>query len=148
MKKGIPVVNLEWSGDFPTFYCPVCGHPFWTEEDEPEVPCEHLLFSFIDEEPEISFHKKELAETFTAWARNDAAERGYAWHDSTDDVESYLMEELDMAFEERVNLVASLVDSSSAVCFTLTTCDFSCGPSSFTAVIAVDFARKSDKLPE
>lgn len=140
MAQGIPVVRLQWSGDPASFYCPVCGHPYWAMDVGKEEPCPHILFSFIAEVPEVSFHLAGLEGKVIAWIKNDAVARGYEWDDEIDDIYSYMDDELDYGIEEKVDLLASLVESSSSVCFELTSFGFSCGPQASTAVVGVDWA--------
>jgi len=42
-------VNLEWQGDPPVFYCPVCGKDIITSEGESDVWCNHIKFLYIYE---------------------------------------------------------------------------------------------------
>ena len=137
MKKGIPVIKLEWDGELPTFFCPVCGHTYWSEEPSSEEPCKHILFSFISEAPDITIHKKGIEEKFNSLIRQDAVNKSYAWNDESDDIQTYCNEELD--FDEKVNILAESVDSESAFCLEMTSNGMACGPVSFGAVIAVDY---------
>ncbi len=76
----------------------------------------------------------------TCFIKNDAVEGGYEWDDDIEDIDSYMDDELDYGIEEKVDLLASLVESSSSVCIELTSFGFSCGPQASTALVAVDWA--------
>ena len=41
------LVELEWQGDPPNLYCPVCGAPIYEMDKEPEI-CQHILFTYMD----------------------------------------------------------------------------------------------------
>ena len=60
MAQGISVVLLHRTGYPASFYCPVCGHPLWGYGCRGRRACPHVLFSFIAEVPEVSFHRAGL----------------------------------------------------------------------------------------
>lgn len=136
----VPVITLEWQGELPIFFCHVCGSALWRENEE-SMTCEHLLFSMISESPGIVFYQKDLERQFYELLSRKVKERGGALDDFTDDPHRLLGEELDLNFSEQVHCVASQIDSTSAVCFQLTSSSFVCGLQSITVAVVVDFAR-------
>jgi len=106
-------VNLEWQGDPPVFYCPVCGKDIITSEGESDVWCNHIKFLYIYETGE--FYKMDKT------------------------YESLLTENDYNSDEDIVELLMKKVDSKSAIALNFTTNGVACGPMSSTVAFGLDF---------
>lgn len=107
------VVDLEWQGDLPEFYCPVCGKAVTTENGPSDDICGHVKFLYVDEVGEFEFidsNYESLLKEFD--------------YESDDDQIEFLMKK---------------VKSESAIAFNLTTSGIACGPVSSSVTYGVDF---------
>ena len=96
-------------------YCPVCGTPIYAEGQSPS--CEHVVFTYITETGEFD-HIAGPMEAQVA-AMGERAED-----------------------DENLNPVSTLlgqIDSTSILCFSVTTSGVACGSTSSTVYVAVDF---------
>ena len=115
----MPIVNLEFSGDPPSIYCPVCATLILGPDPPPT--CEHVLFSMIHEIGEFNQVAPHL-QTHVDSVTEQAEEEG-----------------LDP--EDMVAELLQRMDSKSVLSFSVTTSGVACGPASTTVYVAVDFNR-------
>ena len=111
----IPVINLDYSGMPADIYCPVCGTPIYAEGRSPS--CGHVVFTYITEIGDfdhVSPHMEAQVATIRERAEDD--------------------EHLDP-----VSTLLGQMDSTSILCFSVTTTGVACGPTSSTVYVAVDF---------
>ena len=116
----IPVINLEYSGMPEDIYCPVCGTPIYAEGKSPS--CEHVVFTYITEIGDFD-HVAAHMEARVAAIRERAEE------------------------DENLDPVSTLLgqmESTSILCFSVTTSGVACGPTASTVYVAVDFCPPSN----
>lgn len=113
------VVDLEWYGDPPVFYCPVCGTAAVTEDGPNDEWCSHIKFLYV--EGEFSFNDK-----------------GYENLLTDEDFEESEDDDIDI-----VERLMQKVNSDSALALNLTTTGMACGPVSMTVTFGVEFNPKS-----
>lgn len=107
------VVNLEWQGAPPEFYCPVCGKAVTTENGPSDNICGHVKFLYVYEAGEFEFIDGKYESFLKEFD-----------YESDDDLIEFLMKK---------------IKSESAIAFNLTTSGMDCGPVSFTVTYGVDF---------
>src|SRR6056297_1425597 len=101
------VCELDYRGLPPEIHCPVCGSEITGTLD---IPCEHLLFSYVYEVGEFSQVPERINNEYG---------------DKIDELEHSEMEDPP---EKLVNTI----DKDSVLCLTVTTTGISCGPVSST----------------
>ena len=114
------IVDLEWYGDPPVFYCPVCGKNIVTEEGMADDWCSHVKFLYVYEAGEFTFNDKSYEDIL-----------------SDKDYEECEEEEI-----EPVEMLMKKVESTSALALNLTTTGMACGPVSMTVTFGVEFDHK------
>ena len=113
-------VDLEWYGDPPIFYCPVCGTAIITEDGPGDNWCSHFKFLYHYGEGDFMFNDEHYENLLTDEDYEECEEKDI-------DIVEKLMEK---------------VDSKSAVAMNLTTTGMACGPVSMTVAFGVDFDPK------
>ena len=111
----IPVIDLEYSGMPADVYCPVCGKPIYAEDKFPS--CEHVVFTFIPEIGEFDYAAPRMEAQIAAIMEK-----------AEDD------EDIDP-----VTILLGQLESTSILCFSITTNGVACGPTSSKVYVAVDF---------
>jgi len=108
------MLDLQWDGNSPEFYCPACGKAVYQDNKTPRR-CRHIIFSYIDSVGEVDYVAEGLERL------EDAAA------DAEDPV----------GF-----LLKKLPKSGSTCCISITTHGIACGLVSETIKIAVDLNLK------
>ena len=106
-------VDLEWQGDPPEFYCPVCGKAIVTLKGPSDERCGHVKFLYVYEAGDFEF----ITEDYSSLLEN--------YDDESDD--------------DIIEFLINKTESKSLVALNLTTHGIDCGPVSFTVCFGVDF---------
>jgi hypothetical protein len=107
------IVDLEWQGDPPEFYCPVCGTAIVTENGPNEDRCEHVNFLYVHEAGDFEFIDSKY--------------------------KSFLKEFDDDLHDDIIEFLMEKANSTSAIALNLTTNGMDSGPVSFTVTFGMDF---------
>ena len=111
-----PAINLEYSGMPADVYCPVCGQALYTQKED-ATSCEHVVFSYLPDIGEFDYVASYLEAQ----------------------VDSIMEQAEDDKDREPVDILLEQLDSTSILCFSITTSGVACGPTSSTVYVAVDF---------
>lgn len=114
MKKKI--IDLEWAGDPPDIYCPVCGLPIYEKMDSNTSKCKHIIFSHLDIIGNFDYIKN-------GWEKK--AEKAID-----------KAEELD---NEPYEILSSEIDSKGFFCLQISTYSVGQGIIGSTVTIGIDF---------
>lgn len=113
-------VDLEWHGNPPVFFCPVCGKDIVTQEGPAENWCSHVKFLYIPEVGEFTFNDENYKSLLT--------KKDYIEADEED--------------EDILEKLLAKIESASLLVLNLTTNGIGCGPVSMTVSYGVDFDPK------
>ena len=111
------IIDLEFQGDPPNIYCPVCGTVIHAEGKEPS--CEHVVFSYLCDIGEFIYLAPRI-----------------------EDMASKLIEKAeddDLDYEAQIEAILEKLSSKSILCFSITTTGMACGPTSSAVYVAADF---------
>ena len=112
----VPVINLEYEGPPADVYCPVCGQALYTQKAD-ATSCAHVVFSYLP----------------------DIAEFDYIAPYLEAQVDSIMEQVEDDEDIDPVDMLLEQLESTSILCFSITTSGVACGPTSSTVYVAVDF---------
>ena len=114
----IKIVDLEFKGDPPNIYCPVCGEEIYAEDEEPS--CEHVIvLSYPCDKNEVLFIAPRIKEQIASIIEKANKDN--------------------MDYNETIKTVLKELNSTSILCFSITTSGIARAPSSSKVYVAVDF---------
>ena len=123
------IASIEWRGDIPDIYCPVCGNPIYAIEKEFEI-CKHVVFTYPQDVGEFDIISPTAEPIIEKLQKKS---------------EEYDGQEDDPFFDDPVGTVMKALKSKSILCFWLTTSGVGHGFSSSSLAVAVEFDPKKWK---
>jgi hypothetical protein len=105
-------ISIDQCWDSPRFNCPACGAEVFSVDGEPtDKPCEHLMFSWIDQVGEF--------------------------YNASDEINEIIQSSEERLTPDDEEFISSCPDN--AVLFALKSCGMACGPASLTVIHAINF---------
>jgi hypothetical protein len=108
-------ISIDQAWESPKFHCPACGAEVFSVDGEPtDKPCEHLLFSWIDQVGEF--------------------------YNASDEIKKILKDDEDGLRPNEEEFILRCPDNT--VLFALESCGMACGPVSLTVIHAIKFPEE------